>query len=161
MTKAMTRDSQIAAIDEMIREITWCGQKHLTQTLIHPEIKLTFPQMITLLAIHDSGTCRMGTLAEITQQSGGTLTGIVDRLIEDGLVERVRSLGDRRVVEVALTAAGRTRIRAVIEARQQYMAQVVDHFSDAELTQFEELLSMFHQGIRAAMSQDSQSRPVW
>jgi hypothetical protein len=26
----------------------------------------------------------MGTLADATQQSGGTLTGIVDRLIDDG-----------------------------------------------------------------------------
>ena len=34
------------------------------------------PQMVTLFAIRGAGTCRMSELAETTQQSAGTLTGI-------------------------------------------------------------------------------------
>ena len=98
MSQRTAQSARIETIDRMIRELTWHGQKHAIQTLTRPEIGLTMPQMVTLLAIYDSGSCRMGDLADATQQSGGTLTGIVDRLIVDGLVERVRSEGG----EVAL-----------------------------------------------------------
>lgn len=62
------------------------------------------------------GSRRMSDLAECAQTSQASLTGIVDRLEERGLVERVRSREDRRVVEVTLTTAGREEMRRV-EAR--------------------------------------------
>jgi len=42
----------------------------------------------------------------VSGQGEGAFRGIVDRLIDDGLVERVRSVNDRRVIEVTLTAEG-------------------------------------------------------
>jgi MarR family transcriptional regulator, organic hydroperoxide resistance regulator len=96
----------------------------------------------------------MGALADATLQSGGTLTGIVDRLIADGLVERVRSTGDRRVVEVALTPTGQSRVRQVIAARQKDMAQILSHFNDAQIEQFERLLQTFLQGVRDGLDRD-------
>jgi DNA-binding MarR family transcriptional regulator len=154
MTERATRDARVAEIDRIIREITWHGQKQAIHTLMRPEIDLTMPQMVTLLAIHDSGTCRMGALAEATQQSCGTLTGIVDRLIQDGLVERVRVAGDRRVVEVALTCEGETRVRQVIGARQSDMGRMLARFDDSQLAEFEAMLFLFLQGVRAVQGQD-------
>src|SRR6266540_3599593 len=110
------------------------------------------PQMMTLLAIHDSGSCRMGRLADVTQQSGGTLTGIVDRLIDDGLVERVRSASDRRVIEVTLTAAGRSRVRQVLDARREDIARILARFDASQLDQFERLLKLFLQGVRGTLA---------
>lgn len=81
--------------------------------------------MVTLLAIHESGSCRMGDLADVTHQSGGTLTGIVDRLIADELVEWVRSANDRRVIEVALTPSGKARVREVMQARRDDMERML------------------------------------
>ncbi|MFN8500493.1 MarR family winged helix-turn-helix transcriptional regulator [Kouleothrix sp.] len=131
----------------MIRELTWHGQKHAIQTLTRPEIGLTMPQMVTLLAIYDSGSCRMGDLADATQQSGGTLTGIVDRLIVDGLVERVRSAQDRRVIEVVLTPAGKARVQGVLSARQADLERILSGFTDRQLEQFEQLLMQFLHGL--------------
>ena len=54
------------------------------------------------------GPKRMSELAERSSTSQTSMTGIVDRLEERGLVERVRSAEDRRVVEVALTELGRS-----------------------------------------------------
>jgi MarR family transcriptional regulator, organic hydroperoxide resistance regulator len=145
------QDDRIAAIDRIFRELTWHGQKHAIHTLTRPEIGLTMPQMITLLAIHDSGSCRMGTLADVTQQSGGTLTGIVDRLIDDGLVERVRSANDRRVIEVTLTDEGQARVRQVLDARYLDMERILRQFDDGRLGQFEQLLELFLHGVRGEL----------
>jgi DNA-binding MarR family transcriptional regulator len=137
----------VASIDHILRRLTWQGQKQSLHTLNRPDIALTMPQMVTLFAIRDANICRMSELAEITQQSAGTLTGIVDRLIEDGLVARVRDTDDRRVVQVALTDAGRERIERVEQARHDDTARMVYHFGLDQLHQFEELLRLLLAGI--------------
>src|SRR5262245_8516246 len=125
MTERETRDEQIAAIDRMIDEVAWQAQKQAIQTLIRPDLDLRLPQMITLLAIRAHGPCRMGTLVEATRQSGGTVTGIVDRLIGDGLVARAHAADDRRAVEVALTPAGEERAHDVGIARHEDMRRIL------------------------------------
>lgn len=157
MVERITRDACVADIDRIIREITWHGQKQAVHTLTRPEINLTIPQMVTLLAIRSCGSCRMGTLAEITQQSCGTLTGIVDRLIEDGLVERVRSVNDRRVVEVALTSKGQLRTGQVLDARHEDMERMLASFSDNQLAVFAEMLQLYLLGIHSVLDEDQLS----
>lgn len=49
---------------------------------------------------------RMTDLAEMAGTSSANLTGLIDRLEERGLIERVRSEVDRRVVLVRLTDQG-------------------------------------------------------
>jgi DNA-binding MarR family transcriptional regulator len=146
---ASERARCVASIDHILRRLTWQGQKQSLHTLSRPDIALTMPQMVTLFAIRDANICRMSELAEVTQQSAGTLTGIVDRLIEDGLVARVRDADDRRVVQVALTDTGRERIERVEQARHDDMTRMVVHFGLDQLHQFEELLRLLLVSIDA------------
>jgi DNA-binding MarR family transcriptional regulator len=146
-TATTTRVEYIAAIDDVIRQITWQSHKQLLQTLSRPEIGLTMPQMVTLFAIRSAGTCRMSELAEITQQSAGTLTGIVDRLIEDHLVGRVRDIDDRRVVQVTLTPQGEERLALVEQARREDMELMLRNFRMSQLADLEALLRLLLSGI--------------
>ncbi|RRR66714.1 MAG: MarR family transcriptional regulator [Candidatus Viridilinea halotolerans] len=147
-TVSTSRTDHIVAIDDVIRQITWQSHKQLLQTLSRPEINLTMPQMVTLFAIRDAGTCRMSELAEVTQQSAGTLTGIVDRLIADHLVGRVRDLEDRRVVQVTLTPHGEERIFRVEQARREDMEQILCNLRIDQLADLETMLRMLLSGIR-------------
>ena len=52
------------------------------------------------------GECTMSELAQKIRLTVSSATLIVDRLVERGLVSRHRSLEDRRVVRVGLTAEG-------------------------------------------------------
>lgn len=149
MDTTIARAERIATIDAVMRQLTWRAHKQSLLTLNQPDIALTMPQMITMFAIQAAGTCRMSELAEVTQQSAGTLTGIVDRLIVDGLAARVRDADDRRVVQVALTAAGEERLARVQEARCEDMALVLQHFSFEQLEQIEALLQLLLSGISA------------
>jgi DNA-binding MarR family transcriptional regulator len=151
MAEQAAYEARVESIDRIFRELTWHGQKHALHTLARPQIGLTMPQMVTLLAIHDRVSCRMGVLADATEQSGGTLTGIVDRLIDEGLVERVRSANDRRVIEVTLTAEGQDRVSQVLEARYADMERILAHLDDEQSAQFEHLLGVFLLGVRGAL----------
>lgn len=55
---------------------------------------------------------RMSALAGQVLISRPTTTRVVDRLVARGFVERLRDEGDRRVVRVGLTAAGRSALRS-------------------------------------------------
>ena len=75
-----------------------------SQRLVRLGISMTHFHVLTLLRHHDA--MPMGRLAEILGASMSSTTGIIDRMEEKGLVERVRVPGDRRIVQVRSTAAG-------------------------------------------------------
>lgn len=146
------RSDHIATIDNTIRQIIWQSHKQLLQTLSRPDISLTMPQMVTLFAIRNAGTCRMSELAEITQQSAGTLTGIVDRLIDDNLVGRVRDIDDRRVVQVTLTPQGEAHLARVEQARREDMERMLQHFPDEQILVLETLLCRLLGGVHELLN---------
>jgi DNA-binding MarR family transcriptional regulator len=137
------RSSYVGAIEDIVRQITWQSQKQLMQTLARPEMGLTMPQLVTLSTIRSLRICRMSDLAECTHQSAGTLTGIVDRLIDDNLVERVRDIDDRRVVHVRLTREGDDRLQRVEAARRLDMDRMLRNFTGHELAELERMLRLY------------------
>jgi DNA-binding MarR family transcriptional regulator len=64
--------------------------------------------MVILQAIRDLGEVTTGRLSTAVSLSQATVTTILDRLEDRGLIERYRSRIDRRVVHSRLTTAGHT-----------------------------------------------------
>jgi DNA-binding MarR family transcriptional regulator len=62
--------------------------------------------------LHDHGSLPAGELAAAAGVSSATVSQMVDRLEDDGYVERIRSDADRRVVLVALTRRGEEELAA-------------------------------------------------
>ena len=85
----------------------------------------------------------MRELAADTHQFSATVTGIVDRLVRDGLVERKRHVSDRRVVLVCLTPAGRDLMRRVSDANRALIKRWLSSVDHEEATQLLELLTLF------------------
>lgn len=81
-------------------------------------VHYTPAQIDTLYTIATRPEWRMSDLSERLQVSAGSLTTMVNRLIEAGVVDRSRSQLDRRVVIVKLNEAGEELVRA---NRQQFM----------------------------------------
>ena len=69
-------------------------------------INITEPQYFTLNYLARNNNCTMGDLKEHLDVSLSTLTGIIDRMVRDGYVERERDDDDRRLVRVRLTKKG-------------------------------------------------------
>lgn len=97
-------------------------------------------QQFWVLAALAKGPRRMSELATCAQTSQASLTGIVDRMEEHGLVERVRSSEDRRVVEVAATPAGREVLEVAHRVMTDGLEQLIEPLSDAERDQLLGLL---------------------
>jgi DNA-binding MarR family transcriptional regulator len=67
----------------------------------------TLPRFDVMSALHrNADGLRMSELSGVLKVSNGNVTGIVDRLAEEGLVERVPVPGDRRAMMARLTTRG-------------------------------------------------------
>ena len=89
------------------------------------EIGLTYTQYITMMALWEHGSLSIGELGTLLYLDSGTLTPLVKKLEEKGLVTRTRSKEDERRVTVALTAEGKA-LKARAAAVPVKMGQCVD-----------------------------------
>jgi len=69
---------------------------------------LTGPQVTAVKMLEGLGDLSLSALSMRMSAKNSTVTGIVDRMERDGLVQRVRSETDRRVVLIRLTDEGAT-----------------------------------------------------
>lgn len=70
------------------------------------EQKLTHVQMVALHVIDTHGALAMGQTAHVLHCDASNVTGLVDRLVVQGLVERQENEHDRRTKTLRLTAKG-------------------------------------------------------
>ncbi len=70
--------------------------------------------LLTLALLAPSEGLRAGELSDQLRVSQATVTRLIDPLVRDGLVDRVRSPHDRRVVRLSLSESGRARVVAVL-----------------------------------------------
>lgn len=87
--------------------------------------KLTYPQYLALVVLA-TGERTVGQLGDELGLDSGTLSPLLRRLADRGLVDRRRDQGDERVVRVGLTDAGRTVHDEVVEAAGCLVPAFVD-----------------------------------
>ncbi|MBI5231143.1 MAG: MarR family transcriptional regulator [Coriobacteriales bacterium] len=94
-----------------------------------------------LSALLRSGPARMSDLGVTTEIASASLTGVVDRLEERGLVSRVRSAEDRRVVTVQLTEEGRAEVAGVHHEFARRLGEMLEPLSADERTELVRLMT--------------------
>ncbi|HLO36652.1 MAG TPA: MarR family transcriptional regulator [Candidatus Deferrimicrobium sp.] len=102
----------VGGLHQMIGSLRCAG----TGRMVKAGISMTHLHILWVLDHH--GDLTMGRLAELLDVSLSNASGLIDRMEERGLVERVRVPNDRRVVLVRSSAEG-NRIRDEIEALKQ------------------------------------------
>jgi DNA-binding MarR family transcriptional regulator len=68
------------------------------------KIDITGPQGMLMGMLAHHGKMKISDLSENLGLSNSTVSGIIDRLERQGLIERTRSIEDRRVVYVSVTS---------------------------------------------------------
>jgi DNA-binding MarR family transcriptional regulator len=105
------------------------------------ELGLTASEVNVLANLSD-GEPR--TVSEIGVAAGvrpTTLTGVLDRLGDKGLLTRAARAGDRRAVEISLTAAGARAAARVAEAFAAVEARALGDVPDSAVKQARRVLS--------------------
>ncbi len=92
----------------------------------------------------------MSTLSERLMVSNGNVTGIVRRLIGEGLVERQVSKTDRRSFVVSLSAKGQMLFRDMAEKHESWINTLFGGLSASDVGQFMNLLASTKEKVRGA-----------
>jgi DNA-binding MarR family transcriptional regulator len=87
----------------------------------------------TLATIVRDGPITLGELAAAERVSPATMTKLVRKLEDDGVIERLIDSSDRRVNRVRLSAAGRRGIERHRESRNAWLAEQLEGLDDDEL----------------------------
>ena len=72
------------------------------------------------------GGLTMGALSARLMVSNGNVTGLIDRLVAEGLVERKTAPEDRRAQRVRLTVAGKTAFDAMTPEHMRWVHEMLD-----------------------------------
>jgi DNA-binding MarR family transcriptional regulator len=117
----------VAGVHDMIAGFRCAG----TGRLVKAGVSMTHMHVMWLLQHH--GDLSMSRLAELLDVSFSNATGIIDRMEERGLVERVRVPDDRRVVLVRIGAKGIQALEETEAIKQDRLQAILGHLSKAQV----------------------------
>ncbi|UWR75102.1 MarR family transcriptional regulator [Phaeobacter inhibens] len=101
---------------------------------LRQEFTTTLPRFDVMAALsqHLDGL-KMSELSGVLKVSNGNVTGIVERLVDDGHVQREKVPGDRRASRVRLTEAGIAEFARQAAAHEAWIDQMFDSVPEAEV----------------------------
>ncbi|WP_342417484.1 MarR family transcriptional regulator [Paenibacillus sp. FSL R10-2782] len=139
---ALKLDNQLCfAIYACSREITKLYQPYLEK------LGVTYSQYLVLIVLWEREECTVKELGEALYLDSGTLTPLLKRLQNAGLIDRKRSTQDERKVLISLTPEGSTlreKALSVPGCIQEKTSMTHDHFGSL-LHQFNDLLDRVHE----------------
>ena len=123
------------------RLVTKCYQPILDN------LGITYPQYLVLMVLWESDSVNLSLLSEKLKLQSNTLTPLLKRMQEMGLVDRIRSQKDERSIVISLTAKG----EALKSEAHRLPAQLMDNIgiTKAEATQLHTLLTKLILDIKA------------
>jgi DNA-binding MarR family transcriptional regulator len=115
---------------------------------------LTNAQWVPLFKLSIGKTSTVAELARQCHLDGGAMTRLLDRLEAKGLCRRVRSVADRRVVNIELTPAGRVAAAGIPEVLSKVQNA---HLAGFSVEEFETLKSYLR---RILQNQPNSPQPL-
>lgn len=130
-------------------------------TLIEGEIRrrlrdtydVTLPRFDLMAQLDKApGGMTLGELSQRMMVSNGNVTGLTERLVEQGLLDRRPSPTDRRAQIVSLTAEGRKTFRAMARTHEDWIAEIFSDLSADEMETLMRLLAKTKTSARNALT---------
>ena len=101
----------------------------------------SLPQWLVLTALKQGDHAMQRDVADAIGIEGATLTHHLNRMEDDGYVQRERSSGDRRSQLVTLTPAGEQQFSALLREVVAFDEKLCAGFTERELTTLRKLLA--------------------
>jgi len=139
---ALARPATVPAkVDEQLCFALYAASKALTAAYRRglAELSLTYPQYLTMLAVWERDGRSVADLGSAVDLDSGTLSPLLRRLEQAGLIRRVRSTHDERVVHIFVTDRGRE-----LEPRAAAVRARVEAATGLSADEFVQLRSMLH-----------------
>lgn len=130
----------------VIRELARAYQAFSAYSDAHVrQFDLTPAQFDVIATLGNTQGMTMGDIGEKTLITKGTLTGVVDRLVQKRLVQRATLVDNRRCVMVQLTPEGNQLFETVFPAHIAHLKERFNQLDATDLDQLQGLLTQLRQ----------------
>ena len=165
----MTEDTRTAEAARLFQRLGRMRMREVQEAWRKLDVPLA--QLKSLFIISSRGSTSVRGLAQDLGVTPANVTGIIDRLVTQGLVTRAESTQDRRLVRLQLTDRGRAKIAAIHQTHLHKLPQMLKELSPAELgclvTGLSALVTAFERaraktaaaGVEGLASPDQAARP--
>jgi DNA-binding MarR family transcriptional regulator len=144
-------------MDAILTEVLdWVGEMRCASMGRLVQGHVSMSQMHVLWLLQHHGEMSMSRLADLLGVSVSNATGIIDRMEEHELIERVRVPDDRRVVLVRPAAAGCRALSETESTKRDRMRAVLGHIPASERP----IVLAAFRTLRRALSAEVESSPV-
>jgi MarR family transcriptional regulator, organic hydroperoxide resistance regulator len=99
---------------------------------INLDLSLSKSEIFALLQADRNGEIIMSQIADYINIPMSTATGLIERLVKKGYIERLRSESDRRIVTIRLTDAGKKLTNDLKDTVKGYIQLIYDCLSNEE-----------------------------
>jgi DNA-binding MarR family transcriptional regulator len=125
---------------DMVKEIIFLVRKLMQGAEIYTKelnkkYSVTSAQLNCLLALYENGPLPPSQIAKHMMVNSSTVTGVIDRLEQKGLVTRQRNSPDRRIINIQLTPGGKKMAKVAPPPVQQRVVDGLQKLSSKELDQ--------------------------
>ena len=135
--------------DSKVRVRTWLKilktsnfiEKYLRERLRNDH-HTTLPRFDVMSALQRSPNgLKMSELSGVLKVSNGNITGIIDRLVDEGHVERIAIEGDRRAYLASLTDKGSKKFQEYALEHEMWINELLSDISSDDAKMITSLLS--------------------
>jgi DNA-binding MarR family transcriptional regulator len=103
---------------------------------------LTMPQLSTLYHLHQDDECGVSHVGEHLGVTNAAASQMIDRLVQQGYIERTEDPNDRRVKQLKLTTNGAAIVQEGIQVRRRWMVQLSEVLTVEEQESIIEALNL-------------------
>lgn len=133
------RRQALENIDALAVRIHIQGLPEQTSSLL--ESSITLQQFRVLLHVYARGPVPIHGVAQTLGFKANVATGVVQRLVDRGLIHRCEDPSDRRARLLTVTDHGKALIEEMGAAAQVQRRRILERLSDVQLRQLEEILT--------------------
>lgn len=141
----------------VLRELLRTHQAFLSYAASHVQkFELTLPQYDIIITLGGTFGMTPKKLGEETLITKGTLTGVVSRLEDKGLVQRSASTKDGRSQIISLTEAGKAVYEQSFPEHLRYINRLFENYEPEEIAALEANLVRLRQSVMAARNDENE-----
>ena len=155
----MEKEELIREIIELQRKVDRARRQY--ELDVWMGLPLTIAQLKSLFFISNQGSTNLRKLAAALGVTPTNTTGIVDRLVKQGLVSRTENDQDRRMLLLRATDKGEELVAKLRERRRGHMSEVLARMSVDELATLAQGFASLVKAVEAHEGENKDVASAW
>ncbi|MGM7722035.1 MarR family winged helix-turn-helix transcriptional regulator [Metabacillus sp. Hm71] len=110
------------------------------------ENEMSRNEFFILKTLYEQGSKKSSDLSKMLNVSASHITAVTDSLIEKNWIQRVRSVQDRRIVDLHLTDEGKNTLELFEKKKTDFLLEKFNDFNDQDIENF---ITLFNKLLKA------------